>query len=899
MVKCWEFFECDERECPVHKSKELRCWLISGTHCRNEIQGKFLEKMEMCLECQPFMENMDTTSLEATLKLLNEQFAEFRGMVDERDAELKEISMELSLGLSEVFEALKEISSGDTLVRIPETSKLELVSKLKNMVNLAAQELGEIVDLSHEFAMGLAEHFNVLLGVSRGDLTARVSGVSKIELLESLKNVTNQMIENISREISERQRVETAHLESMHKLKVAYGQSIVYAQQLRDQMAERRQAEEACRESEERYRTVLEASPDPVVVYDMEGKCVYINPVFTKVFGWTPEELLGRKIDYVPDVNRPETKVLIDKVLAGESFSGVESRRYTKEGNILDVSISAGIYLDRARVPVGSVHTLRDITDHKRAEKGLLESEEKYSTLVENSLTGIYIDQGGKVVLANKRFAEIYGYSKDELDGIESWKLVHPDDKALTGEMRAKRLKGEPVPLAYEARGMKKDGQIIWVRRRNARIEYQGRPAVLGNVVDITQGKRAEQSLRKAHDELEQRVEQRTAELTKTNEQLKREIEERKRAEKDLKLSEEKYRLLFNNDPNPLFLVDMDSGKILDANNPASLTYRYERKKLKEMSFSDLFDPDEGGRLWNELENSHRDVYVFIPRVSARKKDGRRFFIHLHASVVRLEEPENGTQGRSLIVRTVDITRRLEQEALLVQTGKMATLGEMATGVAHELNQPLNVIQVGTDFLAKMIKRGKKVSDDELLKVSRNISGQVKRATNIVGHLREFGRKSDLNVYPVDLNEPIRDVFTLLGQQLKLRNIKVNFQLESAMPKILGDKNRLEQIFLNLITNARDAMEAKGPEAIKELTITTYQEGKSVLAAISDTGIGVPNGIQKKIFDPFFTTKEAGKGTGLGLSITYNLVKDFRGDIDVESASGGGTTFRVKFPIYE
>jgi C4-dicarboxylate-specific signal transduction histidine kinase len=317
------------------------------------------------------------------------------------------------------------------------------------------------------------------------------------------------------------------------------------------------------------------------------------------------------------------------------------------------------------------------------------------------------------------------------------------------------------------------------------------------------------------------------------------------------------------------------------------------------MTFPDLFDGDEGSRLWNELENSHRDVYVFIPRASARKKDGRRFFIHLHASAVRFEDLENGTLGRSLIVRTVDITRRLEQEALLVQTGKMATLGEMATGVAHELNQPLNVIQVGTDFLTKMIRRGKKVSHDELLKVSRNISEQVKRATNIVDHLREFGRKSDLRVYPVDLNEPIGEVFTLLGQQLKLRNINVNLQLESALPAIQADKNRLEQIFLNLITNARDAMESKGQEAIKELTIATYQDGKSVFAEISDTGIGVPEGIQKKIFDPFFTTKEAGKGTGLGLSITYNLVKDFKGDIDVESAPGVGTTFTVKFPIHE
>ena len=121
-VKCWEVFECNEQECPVYKSKELNCWLIPGTHCRNEIQGKFLEKLEMCLECEPFKANMDMDAMEETLRAVDRQFTEFRRMVDERDRELEDISMELALGLSEVFEALKEISTGDPEVRIPETS---------------------------------------------------------------------------------------------------------------------------------------------------------------------------------------------------------------------------------------------------------------------------------------------------------------------------------------------------------------------------------------------------------------------------------------------------------------------------------------------------------------------------------------------------------------------------------------------------------------------------------------------------------------------------------------------------------------------------------------------------------------------------------------------------------
>ena len=217
-VRCWEWFQCEKKECPVYKSRALNCWLIPGTHCRNEIQGKFLEKIEMCLECEPFKANMDVDSMAETLKVVNAQLTEFRRMVDERDRELEGTSMELALGLSEVFEGLKEISQGNPGVAIPETSQLELISKLKHMVNLTAKNLGEIVNLSHEFAMGLAQHFDALDRVSRGDLAARISGVSEVELLESLKNVTNHMIDSVSREITERQRAEKELKETLGDL---------------------------------------------------------------------------------------------------------------------------------------------------------------------------------------------------------------------------------------------------------------------------------------------------------------------------------------------------------------------------------------------------------------------------------------------------------------------------------------------------------------------------------------------------------------------------------------------------------------------------------------------------------------------------------------------------------
>jgi PAS domain S-box-containing protein len=547
-----------------------------------------------------------------------------------------------------------------------------------------------------------------------------------------------------------------------------------------ERLAEGKQAEEALRESEERYRTVLDASPDPVVVYDMKGKVTYINSAFTRIFGWISHELEGKKLHYIPDENWPETQMMIDKVLAGESFSAIESRRYTKEGNIIDVSISTAIYLDRDGNPEGSIHTLRDITARKQSQE----------------------------------------------------------------------------------------------------------------------------VLKKARDELEQRVKERTAELMIVNEQLRREIEEKKQVEKGLKASEEKYRVLFNYDPNCLFMVEMASAKILDLNKAATKVYEYDREELLGMSFFDLLDKEDAQRLRKELGRlAKKGDYVFVPKLWARKKDSGDFYIDFHARVGKFQKRQRGLLGLSLVVRTVDITLGLERQAQLVQASKMATLGEMATGMAHELNQPLNVMRMGADFIAKMIRRGQEISNEQLLTVSRNTSEQVDRATNIINHLREFGRKSDFRVYPVDLNQPIKDVFTIMGEQLKLQDIDINLDLDKAIPKIMADRNRLEQIFLNLVTNARDAMRERGQEDVKKITVATYLEGDLegdlVVAKVSDTGKGIPKRIQEKMFEPFFTTKEVGKGTGLGLSITYGLIRDFKGGIDVESTLDVGTTFRVRFPAYK
>jgi PAS domain S-box-containing protein len=427
-------------------------------------------------------------------------------------------------------------------------------------------------------------------------------------------------------------------------------------------------------------------------------------------------------------------------------------------------------------------------------------------------------------------------------------------------------------------------------------------PVVLPEVVqshgDRIARKEAEKALREAHHQLEQRVKKRTAKLTEITKQLKLELTERRRAETELRESEEKYRTLFNYDPNSIFVLGLETLKILDANARSLEVYGYEKEELIGKSFLDLGAGEYSDGVLSETAPAVSTLCGVYRKVQHRRKDGTTFFVNVYTCQTK-------QSGKDVVIATtVDITESLLKERELVHASKMSTLGEMATGVAHELNQPLSTIQIGTDLLRNMIKEGEKIPDSELALVSEQMAEQVVRAVHIINHLRQFGRKAQIQPERVDINEPLEGVFTLLSQQLKLRGIRVVLDLTEDLPPIMGDINRLEQVFIDLVMNARDAMEEKqrqlgDSDFSNTLTVRSFKENSQVVVTITDTGTGIPDEIREKIFEPFFTTKKVGEGTGLGLSISYGIVQDYNGMIEVESEVGKGSTFKMSFPAYE
>lgn len=358
--------------------------------------------------------------------------------------------------------------------------------------------------------------------------------------------------------------------------------------------------------------------------------------------------------------------------------------------------------------------------------------------------------------------------------------------------------------------------------------------------------------------------------------------------------SEEKYRSLFRSGPAPIFVLSSRTFRILDANPSALTTYDYTKDEILKTSFLELAPEFKTKFTVYFNENPSSESFIY-PKALHFKKGEAPFYVNVVACRTRYLERD------AIIVSTSDITEMLEKDAQLIQASKMTSLGQLSAGIAHELNQPLNMIKMGSEFLDMVVNEQKPLSDESLRQISTEMSTQVDRATEIINHLREFGRKSDFSKEPIDINKPVRGVMSIMAHQLSLQNISVTVDLDETLPPVLAHVNRLEQVLFNLVTNARDAIQDKyktlEEEGPREITIKTHRNHDRIVMTVSDTGLGMSDTVMGKIFDPFFSTKQTGMGMGLGLSISYGIIKDYDGSIDIESEEGAGTTFTLTFPV--
>lgn len=616
-------------------------------------------------------------------------------------------------------------------------------------------------------------------------------------------------------------------------------------------------------ESEERYRSLIETASDGIILIDQDGRFLFVNNQYPRMLGYTRDELLNKNFADTLPLEEREMGLQSLKEIIKENlhFAIYEGKNIRRDGNLIDVEIRWSItYKDVMAVAQGIV---RDVTAQRMMVELLRESEEKFKGISERSLIGIYLIQDGVFRYVNPRLAEIFGYTVEELiDRMGPRDLTLPEDWPVVEENLRKRIDGEVESVHYDFRGIKKDKEIIYVEVYGSRTIYKRRPAVIGTLLDITERRQAEESLRE---------------------------------------SEKRYKKLVESVTDYIYTVKVENGKaVATSHGPGCVAVTgYAQEE---------FDADP--HLWYRMifEEDRKAVIEQADRVLLGKivqplehrivhKDGSIRWVR-NTPVPRYDEQGQLVAYDGLIT---DITELKNLEGQLRHSQKMEAIGTLAGGIAHDFNNIITAI-IGYGNILKM-----KMDKDDPLKIHLDqIIASAERGANLTQQLLAFSRKQIINPRPVRLNEIIKRLEELLmrviGEDIELRTILTDKDLT-----VIADSGQIEQVLVNLCTNARDAMPYGGiltistePFELDNEFIKTYgygSPGMYCLISVTDTGIGMDEKTIEKIFDPFFTTKELGKGTGLGLAIVYGIIKQHNGYINCYSRPGEGTTFKIYLPM--
>lgn len=618
----------------------------------------------------------------------------------------------------------------------------------------------------------------------------------------------------------------------------------------------------ALSESEKRYRRITEAITDyifTVKVADGHPAETHHGPTCEAVTGYTAEEFnadLFLWIRMVPAEDQDIVRAQASEALSGHDPEPIEHRIIRKDGQIRWVSNSLVPMSDGQGNLVSYDGLLRDITNRKIAEETLRESEERYRHLVETMNEGLAMaDQDYVFTFVNERLCEMLGYSREEMLGRHIVEFVHEDYKDFMEDQMARRQGGEA--RSYEIDWRAKDGQRVYTLISpkgfyDAHGQFTGS---LGVLTDITDRKRAEEALQKAHAELELRVQERTAELLQTNEQLKREIEDRKRIEQELRESETRYRLLINNMPSIVYRGYKDwSVDFMDEKVRSLTGYGMEEFNSREKKWSEVI-------IGRDLETAKK---AFIQALKTNKSYVREYRIETKGGEI-LWIQERGQivcdkDGEIEYVSGVffDVTERKQLQKAIVQREKLNTLGAIAAEVAHEIRNPL--VSLG-GFARRLQKKFPDMTECDV------ILQQSQRLEKILSRIRNYLNPVEIRPQECSVNSIIADSVGLLSPETEIRGLRCQMNLNPDLSDVYTDPDILTQIFVNLILNAAEAMDNGGV-----LTIRTFESEQDLYIEFKNPSSEAEIKHPELLFMPF-----AEGGESIGLPLCYRLLRNMGG----------------------
>jgi len=602
---------------------------------------------------------------------------------------------------------------------------------------------------------------------------------------------------------------------------------------------ERKKAEEGIRI----FSNTIASSINAVAIADLEGNLTYINHAFLRMWGYDDEkEVLGRSAVEFWQIAEQAVEVM-QLAMDREGWIG-ELAAKRKDGSIFDVLLSSSVVRDEAGRSICRAGSFIDITERKQAEEMLEVSENNFRNTLDNSPLGIRIVTAeGELLYTNQAILDIYGYSSvEELKATSTKKHYTPESYAKHQERLKMRNMGKPTPPSYETSIVRKNGEIRHLMTSRKAVMWGGEVQYQVIYQDITERKRAEENVKRAAEE-----------WTTTFDSIT-----------DLvSICDNDFRLVRVNKAfadllkkKPVELIGKHCYEIIHGTKePVPNCPHNQTIKTKKPAMAEFFEPHLG--------------------------------IHLEVMTSPIFNEEGEVEASVHVTRDISERKRMEEQLIL--TDRLASIGELASGIAHELNNPLTSVIGFSELLLE-----KDIPEDvrEDLGV---INREAKRTAMVVSNLLAFARKHPEEKQSVDVNKVIQGVLELRAYEQKINNIQVITQFASDLPKITADSFRLQQVFLNIIINAEHFMTEAHRRGI--LTITTERVGDIIRTSFTDDGSGIAKENLGHLFDPFFTTKEVGKGTGLGLSICHGIITEHGGRIHAESELGKGATFVIEMPI--
>ncbi len=673
-------------------------------------------------------------------------------------------------------------------------------------------------------------------------------------------------------------------------------------------LTDRKQAEKALRESEERFRRLYDNAPVGYHEVDVNGTIININKTECELLGYSREELIGQSVFrlIVEETRDAAMKAFPEKVSGRRALRTIERTFANREGGRIVVSIQERYRRNEHDEILGILSTVQDVTERNRTELALHASERRARALFEGIEDAVFVHSlEGEILDANPAASRLLGYAHDELVGMHTSQIDEAGFAAGYEERLAQQL--ALGHLSCEGRHHTKDGRVLPVEVKTSTIQLDDRKAVMAVIRDISE-RIAFEETRRQFAEAQSRN---AREMAVKNTQLT--------------LSEARYRQLTEGCLDGVVVADR-LGLVTLFNPACERMFGWEANhvlgKPIELLLPGLTAASPGSCFADAVRDAETGFVGKTVEIDGRQKSGDQFPVELSLSAV-----ERGGELQ-FIGSLRDQTERQRMRAMLAQSEKLASIGLLSAGVAHEINNPLayvgnNVAVLERDLASvfemialyesaePVLKNGNPEMFEQLQALTLDFDWEyvrenlprmltrtregIQRVANIVANLRGLARTSPPKMEPASAHDIIESALEMVRGRLRRHHIELEVHYGDVPPLVCVGP-QISQVMLNLVMNAAQAIEGNTKAIEGRIVVASILEGSSVVLSVSDNGGGIDPEAIPRLFDPFYTTKGVGEGTGLGLSICHGIVTGHGGRIDVQTRPGVGSCFRIVLP---